>query len=89
MTGMAILLLALGDHPYGYYQFLRWAIMIIAGYSAYLSHEEKNTAWVWIFSLMAVLFNPIIPLTFAKEIWQIIDVIVAIILAVNIIKTKK
>lgn len=89
ILGIVILLLALGSLPYGYYQFLRWAITIIGAYSAYLAYEQKNVTLTWIFGLMAILFNPIIPFTFEKNVWQTIDVITAIIIIINLIKNKK
>ena len=73
------LLGALADNPYGYYQFLRWVILVIGAYSAYLVYNTEKKIWAWIFGIIAILFNPIIPLTFQRDIWQTIDVIVAII----------
>jgi len=86
ILGIALLFLALGSHPYGYYQVLRWAITIIGAYSAYLAHESKDTTWAWIFGLIALLFNPIIPFTFARDTWQMIDLITAGIIFSNVIK---
>jgi len=84
-----ILLLVFGSWPYSYYQFLRWAIFIIGAYSAYLAYEKKKIAWSWIFGIIAILFNPIIPIYFSKSTWQFIDVVVAIIFFVSLFKTKK
>lgn len=89
IVGIIILLLALGSLPYGYYQFLRWAITIIGAYSAYLAYEQKNITWTWIFGLIAILFNPIIPFIFAKDTWQTIDVITAIIIIINVVSFDK
>jgi len=79
IVAILFLLGALADNPYGYYQFLRWAILIIGAYSAYLAHNTGKKVWVWVFGIIAVLFNPIIPFTFQRGTWQIIDVVVAII----------
>jgi hypothetical protein len=79
-----LLLWALTDNPYGYYQFLRWAVLIIAAYSAYIAYNSKKMSWAWTFGITAVLFNPIIPFYFSKETWQIIDVFVAIIFSISI-----
>ena len=61
IIAVIILLCAVLDNPYGYYQFLRWSIMIIGGYSAYLSYISKKNNWTFIFIAITVLFNPIIP----------------------------
>jgi len=84
ILAILILLGALGDNDYGYYQFLRWAILIIGAYSAYLAYNARKNAWAWIFGIIAALFNPIIPFTFQRNTWQPIDVIVAIIFFVSL-----
>lgn len=83
---LAILFLlgALADNPYGYYQFLRWFILGISGYSVYLAYNSGRKVWAGIFGVIAFLFNPIIPFYFSKSTWQPIDVVVAIIFFVSI-----
>ena len=83
-----LLLWALTDNQYSYYQFIRWAILIIGTYSAYLSYTVNKNEWVWTFSIIAILFNPIIPFYFSKNVWQIIDVIVAMIFSYSLINNK-
>jgi len=74
-----ILLGALGSCPYAYYQILRWIVCAVGIYSSYLAYQSKKIIWAWIFGIIAVLFNPILPIYFIREIWQPIDVIVAVI----------
>ena len=88
ILAIGILIGALWNHPYGYYQLLRWVVMIVGAYSAYSVYEDKNNTWAWIFGAIAVLFNPIIPFTFAKETWQVIDIATAIVIFINVIKKK-
>jgi hypothetical protein len=87
---IAILMLfwALAHNPYGYYQILRWVIACVTGYSAYMAYEQGKTTWVWIFGIIAVLFNPIAPIYLARETWSVIDLIVAAILFASIFKLK-
>ncbi len=79
IIAILFLLGALGDNAYGYYQVLRWVILIIGGYSAYSFYKLGNKSWPWIFGVIAILFNPIFLITFQRGTWQIIDVVVAII----------
>lgn len=78
IIAILFLLGASGDNSYSYYQFLRWLILGIAGYSAYSAYKFRNKAWTWIFGIMAILFNPIIPFYFSKDTWQFIDIVAAI-----------
>jgi len=82
---IAILLFwALADNPYSYYQFLRWVVLIAGAYMAYDFYQKQKIGWAWIFGIMAVLFNPIIPFYLSKDTWQLIDVISAIIFFVSL-----
>ncbi|MBU1102753.1 hypothetical protein KJ853_03825 [Patescibacteria group bacterium] len=89
IVAILFLLGTLADNPYSYYQFLRWVILIVAGYSAYKAYSIKANSWAWIFGIVAVLFNPIIPFYFSRSTWQVIDIAVAIIFFVSLFKTKK
>lgn len=83
-----MLVVALGNHPYGYYQLLRWVIMAIAIYSAYKAHELGNNGWTWVFGMIAVLFNPIIPFYIERNTWQLIDLITAVIFFASFFQKK-
>jgi len=84
LIAAGILVLAIADLPYGYYTLLRIVICILAGFTAYIAFESDNKPWAWIFGAIAILFNPIIPIYFDKEIWGFLDAIVAIIFVVSI-----
>lgn len=73
---------------YGYYQVLRWAVMICAGLLAVL-FKDKNTTLFIIFCIITILFNPIIPIYFDRNTWRIIDGITGLLFLVPIIKKFK
>jgi hypothetical protein len=87
---LAVLFLvgALAGNPYGYYQFLRWIILGVGTYSAYLAHNSGRKIWMGIFGIIALLFNPIIPFYFQRDTWQFIDIIAAILFLASIFKIK-
>ena len=86
-----MLLFALADNPYGYYQILRWVVMLSAGYTAFILYERKDKIWMWTFVGAVILFNPIMPVYLSREIWSVIDVITAVLFGINIwlLKNKK
>ena len=61
-----LLLLAIADMPSGYYVFMRIVVCVACCIVAYNAYNDKNSinVGVIIFGLMAVLFNPIIPIYF-------------------------
>ena len=84
ILAIILLLIAIGNHPYSYYQFLRWFILATAGYSAYIAYNQQKIGWAWIFGTIALLFNPIFPFYLQKDTWQFIDGIVAVIFSVSV-----
>ena len=71
-----LLIAAVLPLPYGYYPFLR---LIVFAASAFLAFKEYKGAsnslnsYAIIFGVMAILFNPILPIFLPKVIWIVID----------------
>ena len=78
----------LGFHPYSYYEFLRWIVSASAFYALYLSHHAKHPAWSWMFGIIGVLFNPIIPFYLAQSTWQSFDFIAGVIFIIGALFEK-
>ena len=88
ILAVIVLLVAITDQPYSYYQFLRWAIMLIGAYTAYIAYNNKQNNWAWAFGIIAILFNPIFPFYMQKSTWQLIDLITAVVFSVKIFKKE-
>ena len=90
IAAIILLLWALARHPYGYYTLLRFVVCGVSAYGAYFSSEIIiNKGWAWIFGIIAILFNPIIPIHLDRDTWAVIDVAVAVVLGVSIFMLKK
>ncbi|MBP6040161.1 MAG: hypothetical protein KA523_08190 [Flavobacterium sp.] len=83
-----LLLLCLFDMPYGYYQFVRLVAGISFAYFAYAAYEEKKEIQVLLYIGLAILFQPFLKIALGRELWNIVDVLVAIGLVISIIKIK-
>lgn len=90
IIAILMLLLAIpeGLWPYGYYVFLRWIITGVAIFILWIAHNLERRGWFWLMMLIAILFNPIVPIHLDKEIWVAIDFIVATLFLVSIFKIK-
>ncbi len=75
--------------PYGYYQLVRFLAMLLFAFFAYVdsSKKDKTLFVIWISS--AVLVNPLIKIALGRTIWNIVDVVWAILLIVTIWADKK
>jgi len=83
-----MLLAALGDWPYGYYQLLRFVVCGVGGYVAWLSYHSKHLWAAWLFGFVAVLFNPLAPFHLSREIWQPVDLASAVLFLMAIVVVK-
>ena len=83
-----LLLFCLADMPYGYYQFVRFVSSILFAYFAYVE-REKNRKWMVFYIAMSILFQPFLKISLGRELWNVIDVIVAFILAITVFNKKE
>lgn len=87
---LAILLcLCLADMPYGYYQLVRFISLIAFGYFAFEAYNNNKQVLMILFGSLAILFQPLVKISLGRQLWNIVDVIVAIILMVIVITDKK
>ncbi len=81
---LAILFLGcLLDCNYGYYQLVRFLGMVGFGLLA-SDNYKKNKIWFVIWLSSAILINPIFKINLGRFLWNVIDVIWAIILIASI-----
>ena len=85
----AILLLCLLPMPYGYYTFVRFVSMVAFGVMAYRYYTQYKMALTITFGALALLFQPLIKIALGRIMWNIVDVIVAVLLIVLWIKERK
>lgn len=90
--GTALLMvLAVIDFPYGYYQLLRFIGFFAFGIAAYISFSAGQKTIPFVLGFMAIAFNPFIKIHLGREFWMIVDVIAGIGLALwtmSFYKTK-
>jgi hypothetical protein len=83
---LAILLcLCLAHMPYGYYQFVRFFSLIAFGYLAFDAYHNNKQGLMILFGSLALLFQPLIKISLGRQLWNIVDVVVAIMLVVIVI----
>ena len=88
----ALLIIApLLSFPYGFYTLLRLIVSVTAGFIIY--HSYKGAGGVneisIIFTLILILYNPIIPVHLTREIWMPINFITSGIYFYGFFRIKK
>ena len=79
-----LLLLCLIDMPYGYYQFVRFVSFAIFAYFALDEYSAGNKKIAYLYVAIALLFQPFFKISLGRDIWNVVDVIVALSLIVSI-----
>lgn len=85
-----LLFLAIVNLPIGYYTLLRIVVTIGATAIVIKEFEDGLNIWVIVFGLIAILFNPILPIYFHnKAIWTPIDLVSGILFIVKLFMNNK
>lgn len=85
-----LLFISLADLPIGYYTLLR--IVVTIGAIATIIYEFENgiNFWVISFGVIAIIFNPLIPIYLNdKSAWVLIDIISAIFFLIKSFSLNK
>lgn len=89
--GLSVLfLLCLADMPYGFYQLVRFAGLIGFAILAYQASRQNKPTEIIIYAALALLFQPFFKIALGRQLWIIIDVIIAVGLLISLFgKTRK
>lgn len=78
-----LLLLCLVDMPYGFFQLVRFLALVSFGLLTYDAYLKSDNFHFTVNLILAVLFQPLLKITFGREFWNFIDIVVAIWLVVQ------
>mgnify|MGYP000941710035 CR=1 FL=1 len=84
-----LLLSCLADMPYGYYQFVRFAGLVGFAVLAYDSFKREEQRMAIVYVGLALLFQPFVKVALGRTVWNIVDVVVAILLLFTVFFGRK
>lgn len=87
-----LLLLCLADMPFGFYTLVRFAAAGAFTYISYDYFKHKRDGYGFLFAMLALLFQPFIPVSLGRVVWNFVDVVVAIgliYLVIGMFRSKK
>ena len=85
----ALLLLCLAPMSYGYYQLVRFVAMVAFAVMAWNYYEKKQEGWAIFFGALALLFQPFVKIALGRLVWNVVDVVVAVLLICISLRTFK
>ncbi|MCD6151640.1 MAG: hypothetical protein J7J70_08350 [Deltaproteobacteria bacterium] len=74
--------------PYGFFTLLRLVVFGTTVYLSWLAYKSEEQAWAWVFGFVALVFNPLIPLHLGRDLWMVVDFLVAVLLIISIFVFK-
>ena len=83
-----LFLICLLDMPYGFYQLVRFAALTGFSVLAYQANESSRQAETIVYIALAVLFQPFFKIALGRELWNVVDVVVAIGLLGSLVMRK-
>ena len=74
--------------PYSYYQMVRFLSSVGFGYFAFQAYQEHKNNLALVFTVLLVLFQPLMEISLERELWNIVDVLVGLFLIVVALTEK-
>lgn len=85
----ALMLLCLAPMPYGYFQLVRLVAMVVFGIMAYRYYLMNKVAASCVFGVLALLFQPMYKIALGRTVWNVVDVVVAVLLIVMFVMERR
>lgn len=84
-----LLVVCVFDMPYGFYQLVRFIALIGFGILALNANQENKKTELIIYVSLALLFQPFMKISLGRDLWNIIDVIIAVALVSSVFVKNK
>ncbi|MGD0905718.1 MAG: DUF6804 family protein [Terracidiphilus sp.] len=75
MSIIALFIAIYSDMPYDFFVLLRVLVFVtcIACVTALWKTDRKGTTWLWIMVVIAMVYNPLLPIHLKRETWELIN----------------
>ncbi len=85
----ALMVLCLLPMPYGFYNLVRFLSMIGFGILAMDAYKNGRNTLAVIYGSLVLLFQPFLKLLLGRSVWSVVDIAVALLLIVVIVRNKE
>lgn len=84
LVAIALLVLALTLNPAGYHPLLWIPVTTVCVFGVYCANRWNLHGWIFAFGWLAILFNPVYPVSLPSMAWSIIDIAVAALMVASL-----
>ncbi len=83
LVAIVFLIGSFGNFPFAYYQLMNWIAAGAALMTAYQARQQAKAIFMWLFVLIAIIFNPIAPFYLSNDTWRIADIVVILLFMIS------
>ena len=83
------LLWALLPNPYGFYMLVRLIVFGVCGYTAFRYAKHDDSGMAWLFGVIAIAYNPLLPVFLTRAIWMPVDLVTAGLLVWSVVHDRR
>ncbi len=69
--------------PHYYYVAMRIVVFVATGYLIWYCSRTRHRLWALVMAIIAIFFNPFVPIRFAQNPWHAIELVAALLLALS------
>ncbi len=70
----ALLIAAFGEPPYDFFVLMRVLLFVVCLVAmAALQKSNPGTSWVWTLAVIALLYNPLLPIHLRRDTWRLLN----------------
>jgi len=74
---------------YAYYQLMNWVVVGAAILTAFKAYKQSKEGLMWIFIIVAVIFNPVAPIHLRTDVWHILDVVGILLFLISFVRLRQ
>ena len=79
-----MLFIAIFSLPYGYYILLRYVVCMASVIIIIRDYKKDITWWMAVFGVVAILFNPVLPIHFyQRSTWSPVDALTGVLFVIK------
>jgi len=88
LIGAGLLIWTLGRHRYIFYELVKLIVCGVTLYGVYYTYKLQIKLWKVVFAVIAILFNPFLPVHLSRQSWKVYDLAAAGVLLLSVFLVK-
>lgn len=88
LISAALLIWAFSRHRHIFHELVKLIVCGVTVYGVYYTYKLKIKLWKVVFAVIAILFNPFLPVHLSRQAWEVYDLAAAGVLLLSVFLVK-